>query len=187
MNHFKQFKLMTSGFTEEQENIKKSIGGALFLISEEGVDWYQSQKSFSKETLKIAYGDDGVIRSVSGDVSTLWPNGLSVVEINSEDVPQQFLIDGTWLFVDGRIIRNDPLIKMRLELRNKAKQRSLLENAMLAVFNIKVALQLEKTVIDVETMIADIYSYCDVLRNIDTTDEDANFPAEPAIVRQYLN
>ncbi|ECE0111606.1 phage tail protein, partial [Salmonella enterica subsp. diarizonae] len=49
----------------------------LFLFSEDDQEWYESQKQFAADTIKFSYDSDGVIRSISRDVSALWPVGLS--------------------------------------------------------------------------------------------------------------
>lgn len=43
-----------------------------FYISEDGRDWYKSQADFSPDTLKIAYDETGIIRSISKDVSSIY-------------------------------------------------------------------------------------------------------------------
>src|SRR5471030_557339 len=76
----------------------------LCLEDENGNDWYESQKDFKNETLKIVFGSSGVIVSMSYDVSTLWPVGNSVVEVAPEDVPDNISINGEWLYKNGQIL-----------------------------------------------------------------------------------
>ena len=70
---------------------------------ETGADWYDSQKKFSNDTLKIVFNSAGVIVSMSHDVSALWPAGNSVAEIPTYDVPDDLDISGDWIF-DGKKI-----------------------------------------------------------------------------------
>jgi len=78
--------------------------GAAFLMDDSGNDWYKSQPLFKTDTLKIAYSSDGVIRTASEDVSTLWPIGMSVAEIEKGAVPEGFEANGEWLYDEKGII-----------------------------------------------------------------------------------
>lgn len=86
------------------EPTQKLSADALYLIDENGLDWYESQSKFSDDTLKIACDDQGVIRSSSFDVSMLWPESLSVFEVDKNNIPQDLSLDGSWQFTNGMII-----------------------------------------------------------------------------------
>ncbi|XOQ12216.1 MAG: hypothetical protein ACFWUK_25865 [Serratia liquefaciens] len=60
-----------------------------FLKSDSGEDWYQCQKLFAKDTVKIAFDDRGVICSYSEDISSLWPINLSVAEVPNNIMARQ--------------------------------------------------------------------------------------------------
>ncbi|EJP5811880.1 tail fiber assembly protein, partial [Cronobacter sakazakii] len=60
---------------KEAENI-------LYLKDEDGNDWYASQEKFSAARLKIAFTDDGIIRTADYDVSALWPVNMAVAEVS---------------------------------------------------------------------------------------------------------
>ncbi|WP_370550900.1 tail fiber assembly protein [Edwardsiella tarda] len=77
--------------------------GIEFLISEDGYDWYASQEKFKRKTIKIMFDADGIIRSVTQDVSMLSPRGMSVAEIRK--LPEDFMLDGRWCYIDGRVIK----------------------------------------------------------------------------------
>lgn len=77
--------------------------GISFLQDEKGQDWYKSQSLFKSDTLKIAYGADGIIRSADYNVSALWPLNMSVAEVGKDAVPAGFDINGGWMF-DGNEI-----------------------------------------------------------------------------------
>ena len=47
-------------------------------------DWYKQQDSFSHETLKILYDDEGIIVSMHHDVSMLYPEGAYILEVESK-------------------------------------------------------------------------------------------------------
>lgn len=84
-----------------------------FLMSEDGQDWYQCQKSFADFTIKVLYDSQGIIRSVVNEpvvseggifaVSMFFPLNMSVAEV--ESLPEGFKLDGkSWQFIDGKII-----------------------------------------------------------------------------------
>lgn len=60
-------------------------------------DWYEQQKNFAEDTLKIIYDDDGCISAFTRDVSQLPdPAGFYVAELSAEtiDTDKQRFIDG---------------------------------------------------------------------------------------------
>lgn len=77
--------------------------GAAYLKSEDGHDWYDCQKLFSPDTLKLSYDPDGVITCITRDVSGLWPVGLSVAEVPDTTANRRADISGRWGF-DGENI-----------------------------------------------------------------------------------
>ncbi|EEN7821164.1 DUF4376 domain-containing protein [Salmonella enterica] len=89
----------------------------LFLFSEDGQEWYESQKQFAADTIKFSYDSDGVIRSISRDVSALWPVGLSVAEVADTTANRRADISGRWGF-DG----TDVIDLMTPEKARRAKR-----------------------------------------------------------------
>lgn len=76
---------------------------AVWLRDEEGTDWYACQSTFRADTVKVAYREsDGVIVSMSTDVSALCPNGLSVAEVS--EWPDGADIAGGWIFDGERVV-----------------------------------------------------------------------------------
>ncbi|HFD6683842.1 TPA: tail fiber assembly protein [Providencia alcalifaciens] len=76
----------------------------IWLFSEDGRDWYEEQKNFQAETLKVAYAENGQVVCVTEDISAINPNGLSVIEIDNNTENQQIDISGYWFFNDGRFV-----------------------------------------------------------------------------------
>jgi hypothetical protein len=107
--NFKNFQL----YEPEQ----KLAPGVLYLKDEKGSDWYEIQKKFAAETLKVAYDSEGYILSSSYDVSMLWPVGLSVAEIPVEEIPSDFKTSGKWCFQNGKIfpVAEDPVATAEAE------------------------------------------------------------------------
>ncbi|ECW0050671.1 DUF4376 domain-containing protein [Salmonella enterica subsp. enterica] len=89
----------------------------LFLFSEDGQEWYESQKQFASDTIKFSYDADGVIRSISRDVSALWPVGLSVAEVADTTANRRADISGRWGF-DGENV----IDLMSMEKARRAKR-----------------------------------------------------------------
>lgn len=113
--------------TEEQKKLA-SNHGAIFLQSDTGEDWYESQDEFQKNTPKIMYDKEGIIRSLSAtpdadghyDVSGFFPEGMSVAEVNI--LPEGININGEWVF-DGEKI--SPRVYTQQELQQKAEENKL--------------------------------------------------------------
>ncbi|ECW3056309.1 DUF4376 domain-containing protein [Salmonella enterica] len=89
----------------------------LFIFSEDGQEWYEAQKQFAPNTIKFSYDSDGVIRSISRDVSALWPVGLSVAEVADTTANRRADISGRWGF-DG----TDVIDLMTLEKARRVKR-----------------------------------------------------------------
>ncbi|ENC2999043.1 tail fiber assembly protein, partial [Escherichia coli] len=82
---------------------KPDVPGAMYLKSEDGQDWYECQSLFSAETLKLVYDSNGIITSISKDVSMLWPVNQSVAEVADTEENRKADISGRWGF-DGEKI-----------------------------------------------------------------------------------
>ncbi|EIE5970184.1 DUF4376 domain-containing protein [Salmonella enterica] len=98
--------------TPEQAELAKKHK-IIFLFSEDGQDWYECQKLFSPDTIKVAYDGQGVIRCISKDVSTINPNGFSVAEVPDTTANRRADISGRWGFDDTNIIDLMPPDKAR--------------------------------------------------------------------------
>ncbi|HGB5308451.1 TPA: DUF4376 domain-containing protein [Salmonella enterica subsp. enterica serovar Poona] len=94
-------KNFTSGAPKTPEQLElANKHRVLFLFSEDDQEWYESQKQFAPDTIKFTYDSDGVIRSISRDVSALWPVNLSVAEVPDTTANRRADISGRWGF-DG--------------------------------------------------------------------------------------
>lgn len=123
IKHFRQY-------IPEKDLLEKysvSDSQVLFLLSEDGQDWYDCQASFADDTVKIMYDSDGVIRAMVNTpvsqhdniyaVSLLWPVDMSVAEIAVDDYPADCQADGSWRYTDGRIenIPTDNIVVAEIE------------------------------------------------------------------------
>lgn len=86
---------------------------AIYLQSEDGLDWYYHQTRFNPDTLKICYDENGVIRMYSYHVDSIFPLGLSVTEVESDTVPDGLNNHGDWLYSDGAIVINAAMLTQR--------------------------------------------------------------------------
>ena len=80
------------------------------LEDDSGNDWYDIQKKFSENTLKIVIDDDDNIISYSYDVSMLNPNGYSVCELDSNvKIPHDLFSSENKLYSykNGKIVQVD--------------------------------------------------------------------------------
>lgn len=101
MQHLKNLKKYTPDDKESQLLIKDY--NVEFLISDDGRDWYESQASFSPDTLKVAYDEAGIIRSISQDVSSIYPRSFSVVELPATEANLRVTLGDDWFYKDGKL------------------------------------------------------------------------------------
>lgn len=81
MTILKNFKQYTPEDAESIALIQEV--NALFIRSEDGTDWYEAQKSFDPNLLKVVFNaDTGVIISADTDVSVLWPIDACIADVD---------------------------------------------------------------------------------------------------------
>ena len=121
-------KNMTT-YTPEVNPYGGVLNGITFFRDEEGRDWYESQKLFAEDTLKICYNDENVITQYSCDVSALVPYEGSVAEV-AGFTPEQgdYLNDGTWVF-DGKNIVKRTYTAQEIRERAERRRQSLIAAA----------------------------------------------------------
>ncbi|EBV5086475.1 phage tail protein [Salmonella enterica subsp. enterica serovar Minnesota] len=98
MIHLKNIRSQNAA-TPEQFDLTRHLG-VIWLISEDGKNWYDELANFAPDTLKIAYDSEGVIRRVDTDASMINPEGFSVVELPATTANRRADISGRWGF-DG--------------------------------------------------------------------------------------
>ncbi len=116
MNNFMKFKKYTPQNKQELSNYN-----AIFLISDSGDDWYECQNSFSKDTFKVMYDVENVVRSLSKDVSSFFPIEMSVAELT--ELPDGVDIYSGWIFDGNSVI---PRIYTQAENIEKADNKKKL-------------------------------------------------------------
>ncbi|EPE8323943.1 DUF4376 domain-containing protein [Escherichia albertii] len=102
----------------------ENIDGVFYLKSESNTDWYEAQKYFSAETLKIAYDGTGRICIADTDASAIWPINLSISEVSLEDIPDNFSTNGKWKWDGEHIISTVTItIAKKNKIENIKKHR----------------------------------------------------------------
>lgn len=110
--------------SNNQDFLEKYPDFVLVLEDEAGNDWYELQKNFKGDTLKILFDDNGRIVSHSVDVSTLTPTHLSIAEVSQKKLPKDFFTNTNgYLFIDGKIA---PLVLSHEEEIAIAESKKLL-------------------------------------------------------------
>uniref|UniRef100_UPI000C04F4C9 tail fiber assembly protein n=1 Tax=Xenorhabdus miraniensis TaxID=351674 RepID=UPI000C04F4C9 len=118
------------------------FGDCVYLRSDEGIDWYDAQKLFASETLKIVYDAAGLIINYSTDASALYPSGFSVVELDTDRVPTGLNVHGDWQYDGTKIIKRVYTVIELQKMAEHQKQQSLL-SAMHAIAPLQDAVDLD--------------------------------------------
>ncbi|EKN4764884.1 tail fiber assembly protein [Yersinia enterocolitica] len=103
-----------------------------YLRSENGEDWYEIRGTLDADAFKIIYNADGVIITGAYDSTGLFPENGSVAEINPDEIPDEFAVDGSWMFDGEKILRREKSSAEKLALAEAEKQ-FLLNNASIMI------------------------------------------------------
>ena len=89
MQYIKKFEQ----YTPEEKPFGES---AIYLIGDNGQDWYSIQASFNEDSMKVVFDEDGLVVACSRDVSSLFPLNCGVLEIDSQqtDLIGMYVVDG---------------------------------------------------------------------------------------------
>ncbi|KUV24308.1 tail fiber assembly protein, partial [Escherichia coli] len=126
MQHLKNITAGNPKTIEQYQLTKKA--GVIWLYTEDGKNWYDELKNFQDDTLKIAYDQKGIIRCIEKDVSTLNPDGLSVVELPNITANRRADISGNWKFLDGKVVKRE-YTKQELQQQAELQKAALLSEA----------------------------------------------------------
>ncbi|ENP2198809.1 tail fiber assembly protein [Salmonella enterica] len=94
----------------------------LYFRSEDGQDFYESLSKFTKK-YKLCIDSENIIRSVSEDVSRLYPAGFSVVEVDK--LPAGFNIYGDWQYKKGAVVA----VPVDYQAKAETTRQKLLDDA----------------------------------------------------------
>ncbi|HCP1524663.1 TPA: tail fiber assembly protein [Escherichia coli] len=176
MMHLKNIKAGNPKTPEQYQLTKKA--GVIWLWSEDGKNWYEEQKNFHTDTIKMAYNSNNIITVISKDVSTINPNGLSVVEVPDITANRRADISGKWMFKDGVVIKRTYTEE---ELRQQAENK---KQSLLQLVRDKTQLwdsQLRLGIISDENKqkLTEWMLYAQKVESIDTSSLPVTFPEQP--------
>ncbi|EAA9934128.1 tail fiber assembly protein [Salmonella enterica subsp. salamae] len=113
--------------TPDQYQLTKKFG-VVWLYDEKGKNWYEEQKNFAADTLKVAYDKSNIIVAINKDASKINPEGRSVVELPDITANRRADIYGGWVF-DGEKVIKRVYTSEELRQQAEAKKQKLLEEA----------------------------------------------------------
>ncbi|WP_338301237.1 tail fiber assembly protein [Escherichia coli] len=89
--------------TAEQYELTKKYG-VEWLYTESGENWYEIQKNFSPDTLKVEYLDTGEVTWVGKDAASINPRNRNVIEITDNTANRQIDVSGYWFYRDDKFV-----------------------------------------------------------------------------------
>lgn len=166
--------------TPDQFQLAKRFG-VIWLFSEDGKNWYEEQKNFSADTIKIAYDKNNVIVRIDKDVSTINPDGLSVVELPDITANRRADISGNWMFLDGQVVKRS-YTPGELYQQAEAKRTHLMTEATARIDWLEDAQKDGDISADEETELTAMRAYRTELRRLDLTGApDISWPEVPDV------
>lgn len=152
---------------------------AIYLQTDDGLDWYFHMSRFQADTLKVCYDENNIIRSFSYEADRLFPLGLSVSEVAASDVPEGLDINGGWIYHSGDI-RPAPVDYVAVA----EKQRNSEMTAATERINDLTAAQQDGDITaGEESELASLRGYRSALRRLDlSTAPDIDWPEKVSYV-----
>ncbi|WP_323835082.1 tail fiber assembly protein [Photorhabdus africana] len=175
MQNIKNF----SQYTPDSKQARKIIEdfNAIYLKSEDGQDWYECQKSFNPDTIKVMYDFNNIIRSISGDVSAFNPDGMSVAEVSN--LPDSCDTSGKWQYINGAIVPRN-YTKGELVAQAERRKEELLALASNTIAPLQDAVDLDEvTLEEIERLKAWKKYRMQANRINPTIAPDIEWPAQP--------
>ncbi|EBV4332827.1 tail fiber assembly protein [Salmonella enterica subsp. enterica] len=156
--------------TPEQYQLTKKFG-VVWLFDEDGKNWYEEQKKFSADSLKIAYDKNNIIVDINKDVSAINPEGYSVVELPDITANRRADVSGRWMF-NGEQVSKRIYSPEELRQQAEAKKVKLLEEAETVITPLARAVKLGIAT-DEERQRLEVWEQYSVLvSRVDTSDPD---------------
>ncbi|EDT0176870.1 tail fiber assembly protein, partial [Salmonella enterica] len=134
----------------------------LYFRSEDGQDFYESLSKFTKK-YKLCIDSENIIRSVSEDVSRLYPAGFSVVEVNK--LPAGFNIYGDWQYSNGAVLA----VPVDYQAKAETTRQKLLDGANSTIADWRTELALGEISDDDKATLTKWMSYIKGLKSLDLT------------------
>ncbi|WP_333892370.1 tail fiber assembly protein [Atlantibacter subterraneus] len=153
---------------------------AIYLQTDDGLDWYYHRNKFKPDTMKIGYDSEGVICTFDRNVERLWPVGLSVTEVDMAAVPDELDINGEWVWNGGAIVPR-PVSDSELERQAAARRDELLAMATAKIAPLQDAVDLGMATEAETTLLQAWKTYRVLLNRIDITAQDITWPEVPGV------
>ncbi|EBQ9692103.1 TPA: tail fiber assembly protein [Salmonella enterica subsp. diarizonae serovar 53:z10:z35] len=162
--------------TPDQYQLTKKFG-VVWLFDEDGKNWYEEQKKFSANSLKIAYDKNNIIVDINKNVSAINPEGCSVVELPDITANRRADVSGRWMF-NGEQVSKRVYSPEELRQQAEAKKVKLLEEAETVITPLARAVK-RGIATDEEQKRLEVWEEYSVLVNrVDTSNPD--WPERPA-------
>ncbi|EGZ5232778.1 tail fiber assembly protein [Escherichia coli] len=174
MMHLKNIKAGNPKTPEQYQLTKKA--GVVWLYTEDGKNWYEEQKNFQPDTIKIAYDKNNVIVTVSKDVSTINPEGLSVVEVSDITANRRADNNGNWMFLDGKVVKRE-YTKQELQQQAESQKAALLSEAESVIQPLERAVRLNMATDEERTRLESWERYSVLVSRVDTANPE--WPQKP--------
>lgn len=89
--------------TAEQYQMTKRHS-IVWLFSEDDKNWYEEQKNFASDTIKVAYNERGRVVWIGKDVTGIEPTNVSIIELPDIATNRRITAPGYWFY------RNDEFV-----------------------------------------------------------------------------
>ncbi|MGS8553862.1 tail fiber assembly protein, partial [Salmonella enterica subsp. enterica serovar Soahanina] len=145
--------------------------GVVWLFDEDGKNWYEEQKQFSADTLKIAYDKNNIIVDINKNISAINPEGCSVVELPNITANRRADVSGRWMFDGEKIIKR---VYTPEELRQQAgaKKLKLLDEAETVITPLARAVKRGIATEEEQQRLAEWELYSVLVSRVDTSAPD---------------
>lgn len=174
MMHLKNIKAGNPKTPEQYQLTKKA--GVVWLYTEDGKNWYEEQKNFQPDTIKIAYDKNNVIVTVSKDVSTINPEGLSVVEVSDITANRRADNNGNWMFLDGKVVKRE-YTKQELQQQAELQKSALLSEVESVIQPLERAVRLNMATDEERARLESWERYSVLVSRVDTANPE--WPQKP--------
>ncbi|EIB4161997.1 tail fiber assembly protein [Escherichia coli] len=174
MMHLKNIKAGNPKTPEQYQLTKKA--GVVWLYTEDGKNWYEEQKNFQPDTIKIAYDKNNVIVTVSKDVSTINPESLSVVEVSDITANRRADNNGNWMFLDGKVVKRE-YTKQELQQQAELQKAALLSEAESVIQPLERAVRLNMATNEERARLESWERYSVLVSRVDTANPE--WPQKP--------
>ena len=110
--------------TAEQYQMTKRHS-IVWLFSEDGKNWYEEQKNFASDTIKVAYNERGRVVWIGKDVTGIEPTNVSIIELPDITTNRRITAPGYWLYHNDEFVF-DYKLKAEDERDARLKQVSIM-------------------------------------------------------------